>query len=225
MQVTEVALWWVVASVGVGIGSVLIGYLLVLLVEYVQELFRPANGEDPVEIQCTHASTALVPLISGLRKCGIPFDGSELWILGCDGRYIVNKKRGLWRNAFGDWIQDGLKIKFILLEADDDVRKELCKLKREFGDSFDATVLNSGAIPEVARELDTFHPTLFLAKDNNAVWIEGLHHRNSISAYDVEYISPKAMRKWPEKGKLFQSCKNRLDLVLENSTSLLGEAA
>ena len=77
----------------------------------------------------------------------------------------------------------------------------------------------------VARELYTYHPTLFLAAGNNAAWIEGLHHRNSTRAYDVEYLSPRAIREWPEKGELFRACKSRLDLVLENSTSLVSQTA
>ena len=222
---TDDTFWWV-ASVAVGFGSVLIGLGLVLVKELIQKHCRPANGTDPIRIRRTRVSSDLVPLISGLAKCGIPFKGSQLWIFGSDGRYIVNNDKGPWRQAFNEWAGRGLKIRFIILEADDDVRKMLCNLKEDLKDSFDATVLNENAIPAVARELETYHPTLFLGEDDNkAAWIEGLHHRNSIRAYDVEYISPNAMQEWPDKKELFQSCKDRLDLVLENSTSLVGEAA
>ena len=225
MTAEEVTFWFVASAV-VGGGSVPVGFGLVLIVEYVQKKWcRPANGTNPIYIQRANAPTDLVPLINGLAKCGIPFDGSELWVFGNDSRYIVNNADGPWRRAFDDWARRGLKIRFILLEADDDVRRVLHELKLVLKDSFDATVLNGGAVPAVARELDTYHPTLFLATGHNAAWIEGLHHRNSLCAYDVEYISPKAMRNWPEKDELFRSCKDRLDLVLENSTSLVGEVA
>lgn len=222
---TEELTFWLLASVVACLGSLLAGFGFVLLVECIQKWCRPANGKNPLYIRRARVSTDLVPLINGLAKCGIPFDGSELWVFGNDGRYIVNNDNGPWRKAFDRWMHHGLKIKFIVLEADDDVRDALRHLKQTHEDSFDATILNEGAIPTVARELETYHPTLFLAHGNNAAWIEGLHHRNSMCAYDVEYISPRAMQGWPEKDELFRSCKGRLDLVLKNSTSLIGEAA
>ena len=219
----ETTFW--IASIVIGAGSIPAGLGLVLIVERVQKWCRPANGVNPIYIRRTRVSTDLVPLINGLAKCGIPFDRSELWVFGSDGRYIVNNDEGPWRKAFDDWADKGLRVKFIILEADDDVRDAMRELKRTLKGSFDATVLNEGAIPTLARELETFHPTLFLAEGNDAAWIEGLHHRNSTCAYDVEYISPRAMRKWPEKADLFRSCKDKLDSVLENSTSIVAGVA
>ena len=220
----EEAFWWVTSAL-VGAGSVVVGLGFVLALERIRKWARPANGNDPLYIRRTRVSTDLVPLINGLAKSGVPFDGSELWVFGSDGRYIVNNDKGPWRKAFDRWARDGLTIRFIFLEADDEVRNALAELKRTLKGSFHATALTPGAIPAVARELDTYHPTLFLAKCHSAAWIEGLHHRNSLCAYDVEYISPNAMTEWPEKHELFRSCKARLDLVLENSTSLVGQAA
>lgn len=219
---TEDMTFWLVASLVVGAGSVPAGFALARVVELIQKWCRPANGRDPIYIRSASISTDLVPLIDGLRRRGVPFGGSELWVFGSDGRYIVNNDNGPWRRAFGNWARSGLKIKFIILEADDDVRAALCELKQALEGSFDATVLDRGAIPEVARSLETYHPTLFLAKGNNAAWIERLHHRNSLRAYDIEYISPEAMRAWPEKNELFLLCKDRLEVVLKNSTSLVG---
>ena len=219
---TEQMTFW--ASIAIAVGSIPVGLALVLILEYIQKRCRPSNGANPIYIRRAKVSTDLVPLINGLAKKGIPFKGSELWIFGSDGRYIVNKNKGPWRKAFGNWARKGLKINYIVLEADEEVRKAFCTLKKTLEDSFDATVLDQGAIPTVAREFATYHPTLFLAPGNNAAWIEGLHHRNSLCAYDVEYISPRAMRQWPEKKELFQWCKERLDLVRDNSTSLVAAA-
>lgn len=220
----DITFWWVV-GIAIGIGSIPAGLGFVLAMECIQKWCRRANGPNPIYIRCAKVSTSLVPLINGLARSNIPFNGSELWILGSDGRYIVNNENGPWRKAFVDWAGKGLKIKFIILEADDDVRDALCSLKETLKESFDAMILNQGAIPAVARELETYHPTLFLAAGNNAAWIEGLHHRNSIRAYDVEYISPRVIRECPEKDELFRACKSRLELVLKHSTSLVAEAA
>ena len=87
---------------------------------------------------------------------------------------------------------------------------------------FDAVALNEGALPDIARELETCHPTIFLGKgDLNAAWIEGFHPRDSIHAYDVEYISPLAMKLSPSARDTFRSYANKLDAVLENSHSLV----
>ena len=162
-----------------------------------------------------------MPLIRGLAKAGIPFRGSELWIFGSDGRYIVKSKRKRWRREFLKWTDKGLKIRYILLDVDEEVHEELRTLKEELKGNFDAVALNKGAVPEIAIELETRHPTLFLGREGqNAAWIEGLHRRDSVYAYDVDYISPKAMQRQAKEKARFRSYKAKLESVLDNSQSV-----
>lgn len=222
--------WWI-ASLIVGVGAIPAGYVVVSFLDYIEKRRRPANGPARLSIERAFVASDLMPLIGGLAKAGVPFDGSELRIFGSDGRYVVNSKRmgwwrrdksKKWRKKLDDWATAGLKIRYILLEADGEVRAELSQLKQEMGEQFDAVVLDDGAVPDVARELETCHPTLFLGKDGqNAAWIEGFHPRDCVHAYDVEYISPLAMEKSRSAKGTFERYAGKLDAVLENSHSLI----
>ncbi len=219
--------WWV-ASIIVGAGSVPLGLVIVLVWERIQKKLRPSNGSAVIHLRCAACATDLLPLIGGLARNGIPFRGSELWIFGCDGRYIVNKRGGRWRGGrwcrvFRKWTKKGLIIKYLLLEVDGDVKAELGKLKNDLGDNFEAFVLErKHTTQDVARKLETFHPTLFLGKDgNNAAWIEGLHRRNSIYAYNVDYISPSVIAESETQRERFESCDRDLKWIHEHSTRLV----
>lgn len=219
----ENVVWWV-ASLIVGAGAIPAGYLIVFAVDRIGKYRRPANGPAPLFIERVFAASDLTPLIGGLAKAGVPFDGSELRIFGSDGRYIVKGKK--WRREMIGWVRQGLKIRYILLEADEEVSRTMIELKEEMGDHFDAVALTDGAIPDVARELETCHPTLFLGGEGrNAAWIEGFHPRDSIHAYDVEYISPRAMQKSRSAKDTFEHYARKLEAVLENSRPLVTSPA
>lgn len=217
--------WWL-ASLVVGAGAIPAGYLVVFLLDRIERRRRPANGPARLFLERVFAASDLAPLVGGLEKAGIPFDGSELRIFGSDGRYIVNNKSRKWRREMYAWAGKGLKIRYILLEADEEVRQELLELKNKMGERFEAVALDDGAIPDVARELQTCHPTIFLGKGGeNAAWIEGFHPRDSIHAYDVEYISPRTMLHSQSAKDTFRRYAAKLDAVLENSHSLLDARA
>ena len=210
------AFWWI-ASFMVGWLSLGVGYVAVLVVRYFERKRRPSNGPDPIYIQRVFVATDLVPLISGLEKEGISFCGSQLWIFGSDGRYVVKNKKKRWRRQLSEWSAKGLHIKYILLDADNDVRDEIRALKDMMVGRFDAVCLNKGAVPDLARELETCHPTLFVGSHNkNAAWIERLHPRDSAYAYNVKYVSPNAMRATRERAA-FDEYKHKLELVLDHS--------
>lgn len=215
------AFWWI-ASFLVGVCSLGIGYVAVVVVCRFEKGQRPSNGPDPIYIQRVSVATHLTPLIGGLEK-SVPFKDSQLWIFGSDGRYVVKKKKKRWRTELSDWSAKGLHIKYILLDADQEVREELRNLKGEMEGPFDAVCLVEGALPDLARELETCHPTLFIGPGNrDAAWIERLHPRDSAYAYDVKYVSPKAMLASRERAE-FDDYRSKLEMVLAHSVPIAAD--
>ena len=88
--------WWI-ASIVVGAGSVPAALAIILILGRIKKALRSSNGSRIIHFASAPAATELMPLISGLERSGIPFKGSELWILGCDGLYIANKNGKQWR--------------------------------------------------------------------------------------------------------------------------------
>lgn len=222
---------WLVASLLVGAGVIPAGYLVVFVLDRLERRRRPANGPARLFIERVFVASDLMPLIGGLANAGIPFEGSELRLFGSDGRYVVNSKSKRWwrrdkskkwRKEMYDWAAKGLKIRYILLEADKEVQHVLFELKQKMGDQFDAVALDDDALPDIARELETCHPTIFLGSGGqNAAWIEGFHPRDSIHAYDVEYISPCAIKRSRSAKGTFEHYAAKVEAVLENSHSLV----
>ena len=213
------AFWWA-ASFVAGWLSLGVGYVAVAITRHLEKKRRPANGPSPIFIQRVSVATDLAPLISGLA----PFNDCQLWIFGSDGRYVVKGKRKRWRRALSDWSNKGLHIKYILLDADEKVREELLELKDKMKGKFDAVCLAEGAVPDLARELETCHPTLFIGPDNkDAAWIERLHPRDSAYAYDVKYVSPNALLAGQGGVRTeFDDYKRKLEVVLRHSIPITG---
>ena len=228
---TEGSIFWWVASIVVGAGAIPAGYLVVSVLDRIAKHRRPANGPARLSIERAFVASDLMPLIGGLAKAGIPFKGSELRVFGSDGRYVVNSKSQKWwrrdksrkwRREIRAWAAAGLTIRYVLLEADEEVKTELRKLKQALGDQFDAVALDDGAVPDIACELDTCHPTLFFGKGNqNAAWIEGFHPRDSVHAYDVEYISPHAMAQSRSARDTFERYAAKVQSVVDHSHPLV----
>lgn len=218
---TEDNLFWWIASALVGAGSVPAGLAIVLFTEYVKKRLRPSNGTEIIHLASAPAATEFVPLISGLAKCGIPFKGSELWIFGGDGRYLVKSRGRQWRRTFRNWQKKGLAIKYLLLEeAGGRVGNELSRLR--VGDGLEVRQLKRcDETQEIARKLETYHPTLFFgANGAKAAWIEGLHRRNSVFAYNVDYVPPRVLHSCQKERERFASCEKDLRFVYENSTPM-----
>ena len=219
---------WLIASFMVGWLSLGVGFAGVWAMRRLEKRRRPSNGHDPIYVQRVSIATDFTPLISGLEN-SVPFKGSQLWIFGSDGRYLVNKKKKKWRSKLSDWSAKGLHIKYILLDADEEVREEVKDLKDALAGGFDAVCLAEGVDRGGLRELETCHPTLFIGPDDKcAAWIERLHPRDSVYAYDVKYVSPNAMLASRERAE-FEAYKRKLEGVLSQSVSIVdsvhGESA
>lgn len=210
--------YWI-ASFMVGWLALGVGYVAILIGRHLEKGRRPPNGSDPLYMQRVSVATDLTPLIRGLAA-SVPFKGSELWIFGCDGRYVVKNKRKRWRKELSAWAAQGLYIKYILLDADQEVCDEIAKLQDKMQGKLDAVRLLEGSLPDLASELETCHPTLFIGPDNgNAAWIERLHPRDSTFAYDVKYVSPNAMLDRRERAE-FEAYKRKLELVINHSVPI-----
>ena len=219
-MIDEAIFWWGLASFMTSWVAMGLAYAIIRATRHFERRRRPSNGPLPIYLPRVSVATDLTPLISGLEREGIPFRDSQLWIFGSDGRYVVKSQKKRWRKELADWSAKGLRAKYILLEAERDVREAIRELKTKMGASFEAVCLAEGAVPEVARELETCHPTLFIGPgDNNAAWIERLHPTDSVYAYDVKCVSPKAMMARRER-KEFESYRRKLELVLDNSVPI-----
>ena len=217
--------WWAFSLI-VGLGSVPVAFGIVLLCEHIKRNLRQSNGSSVIHIGCASAGSDFVPLIGGLGKGPNRFEDCQLWLFGCDGRYIINKKGRRWHRVFRKWTKGGLVIKYILLEIDDEVKSELGRLKRalgkDLGKNFDVLMLeHNDETREIARKLETFHPTLFLGRgDDRAAWIEGLHRKNSVFAYNVDYISPCVIQSSRAQRKRLELYERDLEFVCDNSTAV-----
>ena len=220
MVTADNVVWWV-ASIIVGAGSVPAGLAIILVLDRIKRALRPSNGSRMIHFASASVATDLMPLISGLERSGVPLKGSELWILGGDRLYITSKNGKQWLRQFRKWKNNGLVIRYLLLEeAEDGVRDELRNLN--LGPNLDVRQLVRNAeTQEVARKLQTLHLTLFFGTDgNNLAWIEGLHRRNSIYAYNVDYVPPRVIHSSLEQRRRFESYEKDLRLIYENSTPL-----
>ena len=213
-------IFWIAVSATTGLGSVVIGLSVAILIQHIGKARRPTDGSTILEIQAANAASDLMPLISGLPKAGYPFDGSELWIFGNNGRYVVHPRKGrTWRKKIAKWAADGLKVKYILLDADDDVRDALTRMVGDIGPNFEAGTLRDTdreAVESVVSELETRHPTLFFGTDGNrAAWIEGYHRRDSVYAHNVRYYSPTVAKR-PKPKALIESYRGKVASILEH---------
>lgn len=223
LDVEEMVLWWI-ASFMVGWLSLGVGYVAIVVTRHLEKARRPSNGPSPIYIQRVSAATDFTPLIRGLVE-SVPFEDSQLWIFGSDGRYVVKKKKKRWHRELSDWVGKGLHIKYILLDADQEVRDEIGRLRdtmEKMKGRFEAVCLTEGAVPDLVHELETCHPTLLIGSNNkNAAWIERLHPRDSLYAYDVKYVSPNAMCTSHERLE-FDTYKRKLETVLNHSIPITG---
>ena len=95
-------------------------------------------------------------------------------------------------------------------------------MKSKVNGDFDALVLKNGLEidEDLLNELETCHPNLFFGINNeNASWVEGLHRRESVFAYNVVYTSPHAMRGSKER-KAFKSYAVKLQKLSDCCTSI-----
>ena len=207
---------WLLISIAVGAGAIPAGYAITFFQEYCERQFRPSNSLEVLHIACASISKDLIPLISGLPRKGIPLAGATLRLYGNDARYLVKGNGRQWRNALRRWDKKGLRIKYVLLNADATTHDEMIRLQKEL-DHFEASVANRDGVNYLVKNgFDTYHPTLFLSSDENqrAAWLEGLHRPDSEFAYDVEYVSPAAMKKDKALRKHFDDCLSKMKYAM-----------
>ena len=176
---------------------------------------RDARSAEPIFIPAAKVATDLVPLIDDLAR-----PGSRLCILGADGLYFMRENGEFLKNSIRAWVKKGMIVEYILLEPGDGVKQRIMPLIDELSDargSLNVFALNDDAdeISSIVKEMDTRHPTLFFGVDGeNAMWIEGLHKKNSIYAYNVRYISPAAMNE--AQRKEFDRHQKQMKLVVSH---------
>ena len=174
---------------------------------------RDARSAEPIFIPAARIATDLVPLINDLAR-----PGSRLRILGADGLYFMRENGEFLKDSIRAWVKKGMTVEYILLDPGDGVKQRIMPLIDELSDaggSLNVFALNHDAdeISGIVKEMDTRHPTLFFGEDGgNAMWIEGLHRKNSTFAYNVRYISPRAMSEAQQRE--FDRHREQMDLVV-----------
>lgn len=186
--------------------SLCIVCIVIWVKDHVQKWLRNAFAPDVIFIEVTQIATDLVPLMWKL----VHKYNKELKIrtFGFDGAYFAAFTAWLWNFAIKYALRKGAQVEYILCEMDEKAKKSLSKLVawsllKDYG--LRVYVLRDSRRSVVAEHLDkmrTRHPTLFTTLDNNAraMWLEGKHKEGGIYAYNVRYVSPKAMNdKWKKE--------------------------
>lgn len=181
---------------------------------------RPANADFVLSIPSVTIADDLIPLIDDLIAEFPPAGEKRLQVMGGDGKYITLANGEQWRNGIRSWTDKGLNVDYILLDADEEVIRELKGLQFEcqqnLGD-FSVSVLNrdkATGIGKLVEGLKTRHPTLFFGPGNErAMWIEGNHPEESEFAFDVSYVSPRAMERHETARSLFEKYQSEIDSI------------
>jgi len=212
----------VMLMVGVIIpGASLCGVCLVIWAkDRVQKWRRDAFGTEVIFISVTQIATDLVPLMWKLvRNYG---DELQMRTFGVDGAYFNSVTAWLWDLAIKKSLSKGVKVDYVLCEVDPKAKESLSKLvewSSSRGHALHVYVLRASRPSNVEKHLDemrTRHPTLFSGPDDvRAMWLEGKHKEGGTYAYNVRYVSPKAMAgKWRQE---FSRQQDMLDDVVAAS--------
>lgn len=217
-----------IAGIAIPLFSLWAGRRLLDYKEKREKKRRPADYSRSIRIPCASVSDDLMPLIDKLRdEQHIDFANSEMWVFGSDGRYVAKSKGRNCCDRLAHWASQGLTIKYVLIEADHEVRKGPRDLSLKAGGKLDVLILRASherVDTAILDELETCHPTLFFgAGGRNAAWIEGLHRRDSQYALDVEFVSPNAMH-GPEIER-FDAYKAKVAHLMAHSEPLVPATA
>lgn len=182
----------------------------------------------PANFARADIASILVPLVD---NAGL--DGGTIQIVGSDGGYLTGRKKKGLTNAIKKWIDDGYKMRYILVAPSDEAILELERLESTFGDDLEVVVLRKD-IKELPKEprrimavLTTCHPTLIWSDDNQkqAMWIEGNHPFGEDVSYNNQWVPPAAMDKpaaalpvqtW---GDVFSNWRSQVDLLCDHIKS------
>lgn len=198
----------VMLMVGVVIpgASLCIVYVAIWGKDQVKKWQRDAFDTEIIFIGVTQIATDLVPLMRQLVRTY----GNELQIrtFGVDGAYFASFTAWLWNVAIKLSLRRGVQIEYILCEEMDPKAKDsLAKLvewSSSKGYALRVYVLGPSRPSNVEAHLEemrTRHPTLFSGPENvRAMWLEGKHKEGGTYAYNVRYVSPRAMTgKWEDE--------------------------
>lgn len=195
----------VMLMVGVVIPAASLGVVCVAISvkDHAKKWRRDAFDAEVIFIGVTQIATDLVPLMLKLVRTY----GNELQIrtFGVDGAYFASFTAWLWNWAIKRSLRKGVQVEYVLCEKlDAKAEKSLSKLVK-FAKKKDYK-LHVRVLPNArSRGLDIYlnamrtrHPTLFTVPNKaRAMWLEGKHNKGGKYAYNVRYVSPKAMKgKW-----------------------------
>ena len=171
---------------------------------------------EPLFIAAANAASDLRPLVLHLND----LNGAVIQMFGADGSYITSENGRNLKQAICAWVKRGAKVKYLLAEPKADVSQQLLGVQARVGER-NLEVL----VPKQSMKLDaktkqllgkyrTLHPTLiFLPRGGQAMWVEGLHQRNSSVAYNVTYVSPEVMRTDSERRREFSRYNDDLSTI------------
>ena len=198
----------VMLMVGVVIpaASLFIVYVVISTKDQARKWLRDAFAPEVIFIGVTQIATDLVPLMWKLVRV----HGHELRIrtFGIDGAYFASFHAWLWNWAIKHALSKGVQVEYILCEKlDSRAERSLSKLIRwssEKGCKLHVYVLpadRSSDVEAPLNEMRTRHPTLFTVPNKAyAMWLEGKHKEGGKYAYNVRYVSPRAMTgKWEKE--------------------------
>ena len=193
---------WIFVGGVAGIGAVFVGIGANWLTEKLEKRTRRVHVTQ--RIACASVSKDLMPIVWRLGRELVPFSGSRLVIFGSDGSYLLKPNGNSWQKTIRKWAKKGLKVEYILLDVDDQLRDAYRHMVADHPDMLEVLVLDKTQdpppLPEVLHDLETCHPTLMIGGNGKcAAWIEGFHERGSEFAYDVHYIAPPDLD--PDGGK------------------------
>lgn len=159
---------------------------------------RDSNGRSKIELSQTGVSGDFVPLVTNIKhnKEGNP----RIELFGEDGAYLQLDRKGQdWVDGITSWIANGWNVTYTILYPDETTKRRLLDLMNNVRK--DALVVytidddqDTAPVDDLIEERRTFHPNLIYdGLGGKGMWVEGTHMAGSEYAYNVEYVSPRAM--------------------------------
>mmetsp|Transcript_29310 Transcript_29310/g.56957 ORF Transcript_29310/g.56957 Transcript_29310/m.56957 type:complete len:205 (+) Transcript_29310:246-860(+) len=142
----------------------------------------------------------LAPLVRSLK-----IKGGTITVVGSDGSYMLSGKRKQLRAAMLEWLSRECDIEYILIQADrrtiesfrkfSDCANRKFKGKAEISIHYIDRSCACDGIEPLLETYETHHPTLIKTENGTGMWLEGFHPKNSMYAYNVEFVPPSAAKK------------------------------
>lgn len=157
---------------------------------------RDSNSPVALDFSVTGVSGDLVPLVSGIEH----EPGKARIDLFGDGSYVqLDGKGNDWINGMKHWIDNGWNVTYTVLFPSETTKDLLLKLMEDAREGALVVYIiddegDTSQFKDLVDKRRTFHPNLIHdGFGGNGMWVEGTHMAGSEYAYNVEYVSPKAM--------------------------------